>query len=39
MTLFPSGRVRKADFQIKLDGIGWKIGGAHEIVNWMELEV
>jgi hypothetical protein len=25
--------------QIKLGGIGWKIGGAYGIVNWMELEV
>jgi hypothetical protein len=23
----------------KLDGIGWTIGGARDIVNWMELEV
>jgi hypothetical protein len=36
---FPSRGVGKADFQIKLDGIGWKIGDGHEIVNWMELEV
>ena len=24
---------------MELDGIGWTIGRAHEIVNWMELEV
>jgi hypothetical protein len=35
---FPAGG-RKAEFVDKLDGIGWKIGGVHEILNWMELEV
>jgi Fic family protein len=32
-------RGKKAEFANKLDGIGWTIGGVHEIVNWMELEV
>jgi len=30
---FSRSRVRKANVQNKLDGIGWKIGGAYEIVN------
>jgi Fic family protein len=40
--MFANDRVlREGAFlhQLVLDGIGWTIGGVHEIVNWMELEV